>query len=1031
MKKTVFGALALLTFLTLISCSSMPMRGRQKAYFNSLNHREKQLYRKATRYLVTSEAGKGAVEVPPFSRLDSLSIDRKHHSAELYLNRRFTSRAYREADIKAFDAAMKKALGWRYSSWNVNLFADHYPITELVPNYFRSEFPIDSLRMASLPASGSPYPLVRNIDKPFTIADGLQNRHIALWHSHGWYYNNLQDRWEWERPRLWQTAEDLFPLSFSVPFLVPMLENAGAVVLLPRERDPQIHECVVDNDTPKQDGRYRIVNLTTETDSLPGFRALGRLDSENPFKLGTAVSFAAVPEESGHVEWTADIPEDGAYAVYVSYHQDSLNVRNARYTVAHAGGDSHYLVNQTMGGGTWIYLGTFDFKKDSPVSERQVILSNAADDSQRRISADAVRFGGGMGNVYRDGKVSRRSRFYEASRYWLQYAGMPDTLVYSFHADTLDYNDDYKCRGEWVNYLIGGPDAPKNGLPENEGLHVPVDLSLAFHTDAGITHDESEIGTLAIYNNMGMDTTLNYPDGRPRIMARDYADLLQTQIVEDLRQNWDPKWPRRSLMNSYYSESSRPNTPAMILELLSHQNFQDMKFGLDPQFRFDVSRAIYKSMLRFLSFQNKVPYVVQPLPVDHLSTELTEEGGIRLAWRAVNDALEPTAVPDRYLVYTRFENGEFDEGTLVTGNEYLLRQAKPGTIYSFKVIAVNAGGESFPSEVVSACRGNAMQDTALIISAFDRISAPDWVNRKEYAGFVNLRDEGVPYMTDYSFTGVQYDFDPKSSWKTNDMSGFGGSFSKYETTAIAGNRFDYPVIHGDALRSAGYAFVTVSDECIEDSLVSADSYSMIDVIGGEEKTTPRPASSMEKSLGSRFTLFTPGLSHWLENALSNGKMLFVSGAYIASDPYLYGAAEDTCGRDFARDFLKIKLLRTQASTTPGIFSNDTLLCPYEENLAYNADFRADLYKVESPDEIGTADSTARVILRFSENQFGCGIAAKTADYSAVSFSVPFESIPSRQQRQDLMKGILRILKEPLPQPVIEEIAEPVLEPISE
>ena len=43
-----------------------------------------------------------------------------------------------------------------------------------------------------------------------------------------------------------QTVEDLIPLAFTQPYLVPMLERAGAPVLVPRESDLQTHEVVVD-----------------------------------------------------------------------------------------------------------------------------------------------------------------------------------------------------------------------------------------------------------------------------------------------------------------------------------------------------------------------------------------------------------------------------------------------------------------------------------------------------------------------------------------------------------------------------------------------------------------------------------------------------------------------------------------------------------------------------------------------------------------------------------------------------------------
>ncbi|MCB0298277.1 MAG: hypothetical protein KDG51_24165, partial [Calditrichaeota bacterium] len=78
---------------------------------------------------------------------------------------------------------------------------------------------------------------------------GLAGKNIVVAHSHGWHYDNVEQRWEWMRPRLFQTVEDLLPMSFTIPYLIPMLENAGAYVFVPRERDIQVHEVVVDNDS--------------------------------------------------------------------------------------------------------------------------------------------------------------------------------------------------------------------------------------------------------------------------------------------------------------------------------------------------------------------------------------------------------------------------------------------------------------------------------------------------------------------------------------------------------------------------------------------------------------------------------------------------------------------------------------------------------------------------------------------------------------------------------------------------------------
>ena len=39
---------------------------------------------------------------------------------------------------------------------------------------------------------------------------GLQGRHISLWASHGRYFNNEKNEWQWQRPYLFCTTNWLF-----------------------------------------------------------------------------------------------------------------------------------------------------------------------------------------------------------------------------------------------------------------------------------------------------------------------------------------------------------------------------------------------------------------------------------------------------------------------------------------------------------------------------------------------------------------------------------------------------------------------------------------------------------------------------------------------------------------------------------------------------------------------------------------------------------------------------------------------------
>src|SRR5574344_946169 len=91
-------------------------------------------------------------------------------------------------------------------------------------------------------------PWVSNVSKPYRLTQGLEGRHLAIWASHGCYYDNEKDQWKWQRPTLFGTTEDLFTQTIVVPYLIPMLERSGAVVYTPRERDWQKNEVIVDND---------------------------------------------------------------------------------------------------------------------------------------------------------------------------------------------------------------------------------------------------------------------------------------------------------------------------------------------------------------------------------------------------------------------------------------------------------------------------------------------------------------------------------------------------------------------------------------------------------------------------------------------------------------------------------------------------------------------------------------------------------------------------------------------------------------
>ena len=947
--------------------------------------------------------------VPRGSRLDSVIVDETGRTVTLRMSDEFSHAAYRPGNVDSIMSSLSAFFGEPFGGYTFRVFTLRQPLQELIPNYYRRD--TSRYDRARMPAAdlARPEPVVRNASRPFVPQRGLAGRSIGIWHSHGWYYNKVLDRWQWQRPRLFESVEDLGPMTVTLPYLVPMLENAGAGVFLPRERDVQRHEIVVDNDSSAPAYKERSTRPASawSTGPFPGF-AVGHppyTENHNPFVAGT---YRVAPSDfvaSASCSWTPDIPEAGEYPVYVSYNASPDNVTDARYTVLHAGGRTDFVVNQQIGGSTWIYLGRFTFRRGVHPDSGGVLLTNESSQAGRFVSADAARFGAGMGLIARNGLTSGRPKYAEGARYYLQYAGMPDTLVYSLNRDTSDYKDDYQSRAEYLNYLQGAPRGP-NRNREVSGLGIPVDLSLAFHTDAGITANDTVVGTLSIYTIESTDSVLAFPDSMSRMANRDLADLVQTQIVEDIRSLHDPAWNRRQLRNADYSESRRPNIPSVLLELLSHQNFLDMQFMLDPAFRFDVARAIYKAMLRFLATQHGSEAVVQPLPPTHFAATFSGETALRLRWRPAVDPLEPTAVADRYIVYTRVDDGGFDNGRLVEGTSLEIANILPDRIYSFRVSGVNEGGESFPSEILSVCRhpGSA---SVLIVNGFTRVAGPARVQTETFAGFVSDEDGGVPDRYALNYTGRQFDFSPASAWRTDDAPGHGASHADHEATVIAGNTFDFPEVHGRAILASGYSFCSASKAAVMEGDIRLGDYTAVDLILGEERRTHWLRPRIDSLRGLRAEAFPRKLQESLRTYCAGGGNLFVSGAYVGTD--LFGG-RDSADIKFATDVLKLTWVTGHASVTGEVVPTRAGFLPDSTLFSFNTTPSPVLYAVESPDAIAPTGGSTQ-ILRYGENLFGAATRYE-GTHRVVVFGFPLETVTDEGARGKIMRAILGFFRLP-------------------
>lgn len=926
-------------------------------------------------------------------RADSFHVNMEQRQVNIFANESFFSQPFTPQSVNRIYRDLAHTLPQPYNTFHLVVYGRNYqPIENLIPNIFRTAN-ADANRLWG-DKNYSDNPWVENTSRPFVPTKGLANRHLMIWPSHGRYYRN--GSWQWQRPYLYCTTEDMFTQSFVYPFLFPMLENAGAIIYCPRERDIQSNEAIVDNDQPHRMGDYsETASGTARWKSInTGFAAPSTLlvDSIQPFSLGTARSIAATTKKYGTATatWTPRIPRAGQYAVYVSYSSQPNSVPDAHYTIYHKGQRTQFNVNQKIGGSTWVYLGTFDFDEGENWQSR-VVLSNQSN-YPGIVTADGVRFGGGFaqddrGNI----GTSGLPRFLEAARYQAQWAGLPDSL-YNTENGTNDYNDDLRVRGNITNWLSAGSvynPAPtysarseqNSATMQSHQMRVPLELALAVHSDAGVHNDRSIFGTLGICTSTLPTTGDTYfTSGLSRYASQDLANILVSTVTSDLSAYYDTTWTRREVWDRNYAETRMPEIPSAILEIMSHQNFSDMKFGHDPSFKFLLSRSIYKALLRFVNFEHgNKDCVVQPLPIRQFSALLSDKNNSAvLSWVPTTDKLETTAAPTDYIVYTAIDDGAFDNGRLTHGQTSITFPISPDRQYNFKVAALNAGGQSMPSEVLSVYKASHAKAQILIINAFDRVSGPAWVERNDSLGFDLQEDIGVPYLYTTAFSGRQTLF---TNPEANSNSG-----AELQGKTIAGNTFDYPVQHGRAIAATHkYSFVSVSREAARQT--DWNKFDLVDYIAGLERNVPYNLSF--------YKTFDTALQKKMSDFAHKGGNLLVSGAYIGRD--MLRSSE----RDFLKDVLKVSFAGINTDEGDSI-KGLNLQIPIYRN------WNAEHYALQNSDILLPATSQAFSAFSYVNGQ-SAGIAYKGRRRAVITMGFPFSVIKGSTLRNKAMNALLTFL----------------------
>jgi hypothetical protein len=651
--------------------------------------------------------------------------------------------------------------------------------------------------------------------------------------------------------------------------------------------------------------------------------------------------------ETATARYTPAITTTDFYPVYC-FTIAGTNRTLQTYRVSHSGGVSEITIDHRETGNGWIWLGDYYLEAGG---DNYVEITNLSSESGA-IIADAIRWGGGVGDIIRPGPgtVSGYTRDEEAQRYWAE-SELGNHAV-GFDPDIWDIDgyddgsDNVRTGGKWAREMN---QVPAGGILEDRWKRI----HLEFHTNAS---GGSARGQICLITDLGATT-----------YQVEYATMLADEIDADmlvLDEEFEHVWVDRAsptYTSSYGAICTGANDDefdATIVELAFHDNELDAQLLRDDRVRAAMARACVHGIIRFLNSlpDSGVPLAFAPDTPRYVRAEVADNGDVVISW------LPPLSDEARgdpatgYVVYQSTNGYGF-------GNPIILEDVLTTTITDlpvgetryFRVAATNDGGESMPSEVVAVRKSATRPEKLLLVNGFDR-----------------LRRQINPIQTFTQPPEYAGEWIERQQWRQS-------------------NSFDYVVPHAEALAAADFGFDSTSNEPVIDSYVQLKDYDIVVWILGTESTEDATLTANEQTR--------------LEQFLCAGNALFISGSEIGYD--LIGQNN---GASFCQGMLYTDYSADDADTyavsgaTGGCLEG---LGTIDFDPASGAS-----YDTRTPDVLSPLGD-AQACLTYSGGVGGvAGVQYSVGFYNVVVFGFPFEAISSASARTDVMQGVMDFLTEP-------------------
>jgi len=769
----------------------------------------------------------------------------------------------------------------------------------------------------------------------------LSGKTLFISAGYGWKDYGSAVGWNTQRDVTHDLVADFVHAEAVNQYLLTYLRNAGATVFTVRESDLNPTMIIVDD----ADGVSHPGNGTYTESGDPGFFAdSGETgfanfsapygSTTNPFQDtgGSSRSILTGTTETARATWVPNLPESGYYTVYVSYTTTgSARANDAHYIVNHAGGQTNFRVDQEIRGQTWIPLDRFYFEAGSnPVAGSVVLVNDSNDLPGETVAADAVRFGGGMGDVLGENvnTVSGRPRWEEAAKTYAQFTGAPAT-VYG--------GNDVTARPKLAAWL-------------NETGEDSIYLSWHSNSASG-----SSRGTTSFVYSANPPTGTYDPmqsvQGSPELM-----NAVHDEIINDIRGAWEPTWNDHGYQSAYFGEINPAHNnemPSALFMVAFLDNAQDAAALADPRFRQLLARAIYQGVVKYFADRDVAPVHLLPEPPTEVAVRSKSASSITVSWQPPSTDTGGVLghAADSYVVYLSSNGRGFDGGTTTASTELTLSSLDPGAIHYVRVAARNAGGESFPSEVLTVRALGPGSPKALLVNGFDRLDA-------------------------YQLVAV---FEPL----------LGGTVKRMFLDRM--NRFNYLIEHAEALRPLAVSFDSASNEALLGSgpTLSTVTYQTVFWALGEESSADETLSDAEQQLIARYLLA--------------GGDLFISGSELGWDLDSLGSPSD---RTFYHDHLKADYIQDDAGVyeatgaAGSIFSSIGSI-PFDDG-------SHGYYDVRYPDGIAPR-AGAQICADYTGPPLGACVMATASASKLIYFGFPFETIYLASIRESIMSAAVSYL----------------------